>query len=701
VYGVGDDDQTIYGYNGADPTWLIEYESMFPAAEDHPLEVNYRCPADVVERVDRLLRRNTRRVPKSIRAAKTGTTGLEIVSSDDPVATTVAAVGDAVTAGRAVHEVAVLARVNAILVPVQVALGAAGVGCTRVAGTEFLTRTPVRAALAWLRLATAPDSRLDPADLAEAVRRPSRSLSPRVATWVAEQRSMAALHRLAARIDGKDSTAVDAFVADLVAARSTAAKETTSNLLAEVFDDLGPRGDTRLVRPQPARGRTRARRATTSSRCDTSRRCSPTRRVRGVAPRRALATARRARGHARDRAPGQGPGVAARGGAPCRPDQFPHRLAEDVEEERRLFHVALTRASESVLVVTAARPSPFLRELSEEPSERDLVSRSTRPAAAAPTPARPATPGRDVFVTGTVVAGPGVVLVDQGQEWTVTALDEAGATATSGGLTRSFAFGRKVATLGRQRGDLAPPPDRTPPASAAVYDALRILRERVRNGKPAYTVFDDATVERIALALPATLDRLARVKGIGPAKLEQYGDAVLDAGQRGERHRCARSRLTVTRRRGRTSGRTRTPPRRRAAPVRSPSLRVRTSSPSRPRGRACRQATPAGGTARRRAAEQRQLPRVARIDEDGERAHLRDGLAHQHARQRRPSREVAGEEPLVTGQRPSSGRGPTRSSERTSSTNRNGGRCGSRSPGSGRDIRRTPFTVRVADVRSS
>jgi DNA helicase-2/ATP-dependent DNA helicase PcrA len=210
-------------------------------------------------------------------------------------------------------------------------------------------------------------------------------------------------------------------------------------------------------------------------------------------------------------------------------DQFPHRLAEDVEEERRLFHVALTRTSESVLVVTAARPSPFLRELSEEPSERDLVSRSTRPAAAAPTPARPATPGRDVFVTGTVVAGPGVVLVDQGQEWTVTALDEAGATATSGGLTRSFAFGRKVATLGRQRGDLAPPPDRTPPASAAVYDALRILRERVRSGKPAYTVFDDATVERIALALPATLDRLARVKGIGPAKLEQYGDAVLDA----------------------------------------------------------------------------------------------------------------------------------------------------------------------------
>jgi superfamily II DNA helicase RecQ len=61
-----------------------------------------------------------------------------------------------------------------------------------------------------------------------------------------------------------------------------------------------------------------------------------------------------------------------------------------------------------------------------------------------------------------------------------------------------------------------------------VFDQLRTLRDRVRNGKPAYTVFDDATLERIALALPGTLPELARVKGIGPAKLEQYGDAVID-----------------------------------------------------------------------------------------------------------------------------------------------------------------------------
>jgi DNA helicase-2/ATP-dependent DNA helicase PcrA len=45
---------------------------------------------------------------------------------------------------------------------------------------------------------------------------------------------------------------------------------------------------------------------------------------------------------------------------------MPHRLADDVEEERRILHVAITRAREQVLVLTdAARPSPFVAELVE------------------------------------------------------------------------------------------------------------------------------------------------------------------------------------------------------------------------------------------------------------------------------------------------------------------------------------------------
>jgi superfamily I DNA/RNA helicase len=38
--------------------------------------------------------------------------------------------------------------------------------------------------------------------------------------------------------------------------------------------------------------------------------------------------------------------------------QYPHRLAEDVEEERRLFHVAITRAGVHATIVTGQQPSP-------------------------------------------------------------------------------------------------------------------------------------------------------------------------------------------------------------------------------------------------------------------------------------------------------------------------------------------------------
>ena len=41
------------------------------------------------------------------------------------------------------------------------------------------------------------------------------------------------------------------------------------------------------------------------------------------------------------------------------------------------------------------------------------------------------------------------------------------------------------------------------------------------------SVFDDKTLVAIATALPGDLQQLAAVKGVGPAKLEQYGDEVL------------------------------------------------------------------------------------------------------------------------------------------------------------------------------
>jgi len=49
----------------------------------------------------------------------------------------------------------------------------------------------------------------------------------------------------------------------------------------------------------------------------------------------------------------------------------------------------------------------------------------------------------------------------------------------------------------------------------------------VAAGKPAFTVLNDATLSEIALRQPSDEAELSAVTGIGPAKLESYGDDLL------------------------------------------------------------------------------------------------------------------------------------------------------------------------------
>jgi len=65
--------------------------------------------------------------------------------------------------------------------------------------------------------------------------------------------------------------------------------------------------------------------------------------------------------------------------------------------------------------------------------------------------------------------------------------------------------------------------------SGDVFQALREWRKGVakEHGVPAYTVFHDATLQEIARRLPASLDGLRGISGIGATKLERYGEPLL------------------------------------------------------------------------------------------------------------------------------------------------------------------------------
>jgi ATP-dependent DNA helicase RecQ len=67
----------------------------------------------------------------------------------------------------------------------------------------------------------------------------------------------------------------------------------------------------------------------------------------------------------------------------------------------------------------------------------------------------------------------------------------------------------------------------TDPADAGLLEALKEWRTRARDGKPAYTVAHNSTLESIAALRPRTPSELATIKGIGPAFVERHGETVL------------------------------------------------------------------------------------------------------------------------------------------------------------------------------
>lgn len=552
VFGVGDDDQTIYGYAGATPTWLVDFRRWFPGAADHPLEVNYRCPAAVVLGASNLLAYNSLRVAKTVRASKTDAEGgLQVRSGGDrPAATAAARVTELISAGVAPADIAVLARVNASLVPVQVLLRQSGVPVDRAMDDRFLQRGGVRAALGWLAIAAAPAANIAGPSLREAARRPKRGMSQSLLDLIAKRRSVEGLDKLAGWLEGKGSPReaekVRAFAADLNIVRTAAGRSgaTTASVLAVVrsrvgdggldasadaldqwshgaiaahADDLAALSELAQLEPEPARfGAWLAAHLSTPA-------DSP-----GVT----LASVHAVKGR-------EWPHVVVHHATS---GLMPHRLAWDPEEERRVFHVAITRCAQSVTVVTGDPPSPFVAEMGgTAPPGVLLPAGQRRPLPPGRSPAsRPGGPRRQgpagtgggrsrggelgttrpSPVAETVPAALGLHFVRQGHEYEVVEIGtESVKAVVLGG--RAFTTVKFGAVLNHQGGEAV----LGHPAAAEAAERLRAWRaERARSsGKPAYTVFDDKTLRALAAALPVHEAALAAIPGIGPVKLEAYG----------------------------------------------------------------------------------------------------------------------------------------------------------------------------------
>ena len=215
VFGVGDDDQVIYGYSGADPEYLIEFDELFPGAGHHALEVNYRCPADVVESAANLVSYNMRRVDKTIVAAQEHH-GLQVARSagSELALAAVDRVAELIAEGVDPASIAVLSRVNSSLLPVRIALSEREIPFESTLGLSVLERTLLRATLAWIRVALDPGS-MTRNDLFEIVRRPGRGITRVFTELIGRRRgpfSVDELSRLGASLDGRRRDRWDGFL---------------------------------------------------------------------------------------------------------------------------------------------------------------------------------------------------------------------------------------------------------------------------------------------------------------------------------------------------------------------------------------------------------------------------------------------------------------------------------------------------------
>jgi ATP-dependent DNA helicase UvrD/PcrA len=207
VCGVGDDDQAIYGWRGADVRNVLRFERHFPGAREIRLEQNYRSTGHILACANAVIGENPRRKAKRLWTSAGDGEPVEVAAlpGEEEEARHVAdQIVRARAEGRPWSDIAVLYRLNGQARPFEEALREAQVPYHVRAGQAFFDRAEVRDLLAYLKVSSQPE---DDVSLARIVNVPSRGIGDasleRAQEWAALKRAslFAALER-AAEIEG-------------------------------------------------------------------------------------------------------------------------------------------------------------------------------------------------------------------------------------------------------------------------------------------------------------------------------------------------------------------------------------------------------------------------------------------------------------------------------------------------------------------
>jgi DNA helicase II / ATP-dependent DNA helicase PcrA len=157
---VGDEDQAIYRWRGAEVEHILHFDSDFPGARIVALETNYRSTARILSAAAGLVAHNRRRREKRLRADRGEGLAVRLWRFEEDRAETEAVVREIAGSPRAPGEMAVLYRTNAQSRPFEEELVRRRIPYIVVGGMKFYERAEVKDVLAYLRLAARPEDDL-------------------------------------------------------------------------------------------------------------------------------------------------------------------------------------------------------------------------------------------------------------------------------------------------------------------------------------------------------------------------------------------------------------------------------------------------------------------------------------------------------------------------------------------------------------
>ncbi len=244
---VGDDDQSIYGWRGADIRNILDFTKDFPSAAVVRLEENYRSTPQILDLANAVISANTSRMGKTLRPTRGGGERVTLVRSLDERDEADWVLQDVLTRrarqGTLLRDVAVLYRTNAQSRALEEACRRNQVPYRLVGSVRFYDRREIRDLMAYLRLIANPS---DDEAFRRAVSAPRRGVGDTTVEWLAERARTVGVSLFAAagrpdvlaELRPAARAALGGFVAILEKYRADIGEYAVDELLRDIVMDI-------------------------------------------------------------------------------------------------------------------------------------------------------------------------------------------------------------------------------------------------------------------------------------------------------------------------------------------------------------------------------------------------------------------------------------------------------------------------------